>query len=102
MQEQDKTTARDLSKTDINNTSDKEFKVMIIKILTGFKKRVEDIHKILNIEVRNIIAEMNSSINEMKDMPDGMSCRLEEAEKFINYVEDRVMESNQAEQKKDK
>ena len=35
MKEQDKTTARDLSKTEMGNTSDREFKVMIIKILTG-------------------------------------------------------------------
>ena len=33
MKEQDKTTARDLNKTDTSNMPDKEFKVMIIKVL---------------------------------------------------------------------
>ena len=33
MKEQDQTTSRDLSKTDISYTPDREFKVMIIKII---------------------------------------------------------------------
>ena len=37
MKEQDKITARDLSKTNISNMPDREFKVMIIKIFTGLK-----------------------------------------------------------------
>ena len=37
MKEQDKITARDPSKMDISNTPGREFKVMIIKILTGLK-----------------------------------------------------------------
>ena len=38
MKEQDKTTARDLSETDINNMPHRDFKVMIIKTLTGHEK----------------------------------------------------------------
>ena len=37
MKEQDKVTTRELSKTLISNMPDKEFKVMVIKILTGLK-----------------------------------------------------------------
>ena len=36
-----KITARDLSETEISNIPGREFKVMIIKILTGFETRVE-------------------------------------------------------------
>ena len=35
----------------------------------------------------------------MKNIIDGMNSRLEEAEEQINDLEDRVTESNQAEQK---
>ena len=42
MKEQDKITARDLSYMEISNMSDKEFKEMIIKILTGLEERVRD------------------------------------------------------------
>ena len=37
MKEQDKITARELNKMEINNLSDKEYKVMVIKILTRLK-----------------------------------------------------------------
>ena len=43
MIKRNKITARDLNKTNINNMPDREFKVIIIKILTGFEKRVEGI-----------------------------------------------------------
>ena len=52
MKEWDKITARDISKTEIYNMPDREFKVMIIKILTGLEKRVEDISEILNKEIK--------------------------------------------------
>ena len=47
MKEQDKITARDLSEMDISNMADREFKVMVIKTLTGLKKRVENISETL-------------------------------------------------------
>ena len=40
MKDQDKITARDLNEMEIINMSDREFKVMVIKILTRLEKRV--------------------------------------------------------------
>ena len=42
-----KTTARELSEMDISNMPDKEFKVMVIKILTILEKKLEDISETL-------------------------------------------------------
>lgn len=42
MKERDKTTARDLSTTEISHMPDKDFKVMVIKIFTGLEKRAAD------------------------------------------------------------
>ena len=64
MKEQDKITGRDLSKTDISNMSDRVFKAVIIRLLTRFEKRVEDMSETLNTEKRNNIAEIKSLINE--------------------------------------
>lgn len=55
MKAQDKTRTRDLSETDINSTPDREFKVVIIKVLTGLEKRVGDFREsseTLNKEVK--------------------------------------------------
>ena len=46
--EQNKAVARDLSKTEISNRPNKEFKVLITSTLTQLEKRVEDISKFLN------------------------------------------------------
>ena len=54
MKEQDNITAGDLSKTQISNIPDTEFKVLIIKILTGLQKRVEDISETLNKEKKGM------------------------------------------------
>ena len=43
MKEQDKIKARQLNKMEINNMLDREFKVIVIKILTGLEKRVKGI-----------------------------------------------------------
>ena len=51
MKEQDQTTARDLSEMVISSMPDREFKVMVIKILTGLEKRMEDISETLTTEI---------------------------------------------------
>ena len=40
--------ARDLSGTVLSKTADGEFKAMIIRILAGLEKRVEDISETIN------------------------------------------------------
>ena len=52
IKEQDQTITRDQSEKDISNVPDRDFKVMIIKILTGLEKRVEDINENLNKEIK--------------------------------------------------
>lgn len=47
---QDKTTAKQLNEMMITDMCDKELKVMVITILTGFQKRVEDLSATLTKE----------------------------------------------------
>ena len=94
MKEQDKIIAiiaRDLSKMEIICLIGN---LMIIKILTGLEKRVEDISETLNKEIKNNISEMKNSINEIKNTLGGINGRLQEAEDCIRDLEDRVIESN--------
>ena len=53
MKEQGKAMTRDLSETDISKMPYREFKVMIISIITRLEKRVEDMSETLNTEIRN-------------------------------------------------
>ena len=75
----------------ISNMPDGEFKVMIIKKLTGLKKRMSET---FNIEIKKNKSEMKNTINEIKNILDGINSGLEEAEGPISDLEDRAMESN--------
>ena len=97
MKEQDKITARDLSKMEVSNIPDREFKLMIIKILTGLEKGVQDISETLDKEMKKNQSEMKNRINEMESTLDGIYTRLQEAEKRISDLQNRVMANKQAE-----
>ena len=84
MKELDRATARDLSKTDVSNMPEREFKATITRIHTGLEKRMEDMNETLNIEIRNNIAETNSSLNEMRNRFDVMNSGMEEAREQIS------------------
>ena len=65
------TTARDLSKMYISNMPDREVKVMIIKILIGLEKRVEDISETLNKEIKKNQSEMKNTLSRIKNIVNG-------------------------------
>lgn len=65
MEEQDQTIARDLSKTDVSNMADREFKVMTVKILSGLEKSVENISETLHKEIKKNQSELKNTINEI-------------------------------------
>ena len=52
--EQDKTSEKELNKTKISNLPDKEFKVMVIKILTELRKGMEEHSENFHQELENI------------------------------------------------
>jgi len=66
-------------------------RVPALKETVGLEKRVEDISEALTTEIRNNTAEVKGSLNEMRNTPDGMNSRMEEAENQINDLENRVM-----------
>jgi len=47
-------TARDLINTDISNMSDLEFRIMILNILAGLEKSMEDIKETLSGEIKEL------------------------------------------------
>lgn len=46
--EQDKSLKKDLNKIEVNNLPDKQFKVIIIKVLTNLRRRKEEHSKKFN------------------------------------------------------
>ena len=52
MKEKDNIIAKDISETDISSMLDGDYKIMIIKILTELKERVEYLSETLNSDIK--------------------------------------------------
>ena len=104
MREQDKAIARDLSETYISSMADGKLKATIKRISTELEKRTEIIRKTLTIKVKELKKtkpEMKNQINGIGNRLDTVNSRLVEAEEWISNLEDKIMENNEAEQKRE-
>ena len=109
MKEQVKTIQKQLNEVEIGNLPEKEFRIMIVKMIQDLGKRmeakIEKMQEMFNIdleELKNKQAEMNNTITEMKNTLEGINSRITEAEERISDLEDRMVEFTAAEQSKEK
>ena len=108
MKEQDKTPEKQLNEVEIGNLPEKEFRIMIMKMIQDLGKRMEaKIKKMQGMfnkdleELKNKKTEMNNTITEMKTTLERISSRITEAEERISDLEDRMVEFTAAEQNKE-
>ena len=105
MKDQEKTPEKINNKTEMNSLPDKEFKALVIGVLTKLGKRSDELNEHFNKELENIKktqSETKSSINEIKNTLEKMNSRLSGTEECIRDLEDRKMEITQSEQQKEK
>uniref|UniRef100_A0A8C9DXY7 L1 transposable element RRM domain-containing protein n=1 Tax=Phocoena sinus TaxID=42100 RepID=A0A8C9DXY7_PHOSS len=109
MKEQDKTPDKQLNEVEIGNLAEKEFRIMIVKMIQDLGKRteakIEKMQETFNKdleELKNQQTEMNNTITEMKTTPEGISSRITEAEERRSDPEDRMVEFTAEEQNKEK
>ena len=94
---------------EIGNLPEKEFRIMIVKMIQDRGKRMEaKIEKMQEMfnkdleELKNKQTEMNNTITEMKTPLEGINSRITEAEERISDLEDTMVEFTAAEQNKEK
>ena len=94
---------------EIGNLPEKEFRIMIVKMIQHLGKRMEaKIEKMQEMfnkdleELKNKQTKMNNTITEVKNTLEGINNRITEAEKRITNLEDRMVEFTVAEQTKEK
>ena len=105
LKEQEKTPDKTTNKTEINNLPDKEFKALVIRILTELGKRIDEHSKNFSKELEYIKknqSELKNTITEMKNTLGGINSRLGDAEECVSDLEDRIMKITQSEQQKEK
>ena len=109
MKEQDKNLQDQINEKEIGNLPEKEFRVMIVKMIQNLRNRMEaQIEKIQEMfnkdleKVKNKQTEMNNTITEMKHTLEGINNRITEAEERISELEDKVVKITAEEQNKGK
>ena len=102
---QEITTANELIKKDLNNITESEFRIIVIKLIAGLENSIQDSRESLATEIkglRNSHEELKNALNEMQNKMETTTARTEEAEERIGELEDKVMEKEEAERKRDK
>ena len=109
MKEQDKTPEKQLNEVEIGNLPEKEFRLMIVKMIQNLGKRMEaKMEKMQEMfkkdleELKNKQTEMNNTITEMKNTLEGINSRITEAEERISDLGDKMVEFTATEQDKEK
>ena len=103
MKEKGKNTPHQTNEEEIGNLPEKEFRVMIVKMIQNLGNRMEKIQEEFNKdleELKSTQTMMNNTINEIKNSLEGINSRITEAEEWINGLEDKIVEITTAEQNK--
>ena len=109
MKEQEKTPEKQLNEVEIGNLPEKQFRILIVKMIQDLRIRMEaKIEKMQEMfnkdleELKNKRTEMNNTITELKTTLEGINSRITETEEWISDLEDRMVEISTVEQKKEK
>ena len=115
VKEQDKCPPNQPKEDEIGNLPDKEFQILIVKMILNLEKkmelqinspetRIQKMQERFNKDLEEIENQyiMNNAINEIKNTLEGTNSRITKAEDRISEVEDRMVEINEAERKKEK
>ena len=105
MKEQGKNPQDQASEEEIGSLPEKEFRIMIVKMIQNLGKRMEKIQEMFTKdleELNNKQTMMNNTINESKNSLEGINSKITEAEERISDLEDKMVEITTAEQNKGK
>uniref|UniRef100_A0A8C6CRM6 L1 transposable element RRM domain-containing protein n=1 Tax=Moschus moschiferus TaxID=68415 RepID=A0A8C6CRM6_MOSMO len=116
VKEQDKCPPTQTKEEDIGNLPDKEFRILMVKMIqnleskmelqiNNLEKRIEKMKERFNKDLEEIKKSQyttNNAIDEIRNTLEGTNSRITEAEDRISELEDRIVEINETERKKEK
>ena len=83
MKEQTRNTEVQIKEKEIGKLSEKEFRIMIVKMIKNLENNMEKMQESINKdleEVKNKDAETNNTITEIKNTLEGINSKISEAE----------------------
>ena len=105
MKEQGKKPPDQINEEEIGSLPEKEFRVMMVKMIQKHGNRMEKIQDMFNKDLEELKSKqtmMNNTVHEIKKSLEGINSRITEAEERISDPEDKIVEISTAEQKKEK
>ena len=105
MTEQGKNPTDQTNEEEIDSLHQKEFRVMIVKMIQNLGNRMEKIQETFNKDLEELKTKqtmMNNTINEIKNSLEEINSRITEAEEQISDLEDKRVEITTAKQNKEK
>ena len=105
MKEQGQNTPDLTNEEEIGSLPEKEFRIMIVKMIQNLGNRMEKIQETFNKDIEERKSKetvMNNTINEIKNSLEGINRRITEAEERISNLEDKTVEITTAGQNKEK
>ena len=82
MKEQTRNTEVQINEEEIGKLPEKEFRIMIVKIIKNLENKMEKMQESINkdLELNNKYTETNNTITETKNTLEGINSRISEAE----------------------
>ena len=105
MKEQTRNTEVQINEEEIGKLPEKEFRIMIVKMIKNLKNKMEKMEESINKDLeasKNKHAQTNNTITEIKNTLEGINSRISEAEEQISELEDKMVEITSEEQSKAK
>ena len=105
MKEQGKNPPDQTNEKEISSLPEKEFRIMIVKMIQNLRNRMEKIKDTFNKDIeekKSNTTMMNTTINEIKNSLEGINGRVTEAEERISDLEYKIVEITTAEQTEEK
>ena len=105
MKEQGKNPQDQTNEEELGSLPEKEFRVMIAKMIQNLGNRMEKIQETFNKDLEELKSKetmMNTTINEITNSLEGINSRITEAEEQISDLEDTIVEITTTEQNKEK
>ena len=94
MKEQGKNPPDQTNEDEIGSLPEKQFRVMIVKMIQNLGNRMEKIQETFNKDLEELKSEqtmMNKTINEITNSLKGINRRITEAEERISDLEDKIV-----------
>ena len=105
MKEEGKNPPEQTNEEEIGSLPEKEFRVMIVKMIQNLGNRMEKTQERFNKDLEELKRKqtmMDTTVNEIKNSLEEISNRITEVEERISDLEDKIVEITTAEQNKER